>query len=295
MYRRDVTTTLSGKTESLPYSLSRWTDLPAAKWAWFETQLKQGWMVGFDPRTAIPGKWSLRPEDTYGLIFWTKDPTNLVQNASLLKDFPLVVHMTLTGWEEVEKGAPTLEEGMVLLQEAAQVFGPTRVTWRFSPVPVVEDTVERFAKIAKAAEAAGIQEVYLAFLQENDLVPETRPVRTRRELLKLMANTTSLQIRLCNEDRSLGDDVAIVASEVEANSRNLPPNLAYGICESGRRFSSSNYGIDFPKREGCGCSLAVDPFTINETCTMGCTYCYAADKSLAPKKRNTTKGLPVVK
>ena len=50
-----------------------------------------------------------------------------------------------------------------------------------------------------------------------------------------------------------------------------------------------------PPSEGCGCVLMADPFTINESCTFGCQYCYAADKSLAPKKRNTTKGhLPVV-
>lgn len=287
---------LSGKTEGLPYSLSRWTDLPAAKWPWFQEQLDQGWMVGFDPRTAIPGKWSLDVKDTYGLVFWTKNPTNLLLNADRLKDFPMVIHMTLTGWEEVEKGAPSIIEGMELLQEAAKVFGPHRVTWRFSPVPVVENTVERFATIAQAAEKAGVTEVYLAFLQENDLVPETRPGRTRRELLKHMANSTKLQIRLCNEDRSLGQ-APVIPSDRPANFRSLPPNLAYGVCESGHRFSPSNYGIDLPKTEGCGCALAVDPFTINETCTMGCTYCYAADKTLAPKKRNTTRAraLPMVK
>jgi sulfatase maturation enzyme AslB (radical SAM superfamily) len=81
-----------------------------------------------------------------------------------------------------------------------------------------------------------------------------------------------------------------------------PNNLASGICESGERFavippvdptnlltSVLRQERALPPREGCGCALAVDPFTINETCTMGCSYCYAADKSLASKKRNTTK------
>lgn len=273
---------LSGRTEKLPYSLSRWTDLPAAKWPWFEQQLDQGWMVGVDPRTAVPGKWSLAPQDTYGLVFWTKNPTNLILNADRLKAYSLVIHMTLTGWEEVEKGAPTLKEGLALLARAAEVFHPSRVVWRFSPIPNTRDVVERFAVIAGEAEKIGLSEVYLAFLQENDLMPEHRPVRVRKELLKLMAARTKLKLKLCNEDRTLAGP-------------SMMENLGSGICESGERFLPSKYAIDAPKTEGCGCALAVDPFTINESCTMGCAYCYAANRDLAPKKRNTTKGLPVLR
>lgn len=278
----------SGKREKLPYSLSRWTDLPAAKWAWFEKQLDQGWMTGFDPRTAVPSKWSLLPADTYGLIFWTKNPTNLIANADRLKKYEqrFVIHMTLTGWEEVEKGAPSLEEGIELMAKAAETFHPSQVTWRFSPVPAVPDVVDRFAKIAEAVEKMGITEVYLAFLQENDLLPERRPARVRKELLKQMASTTKLYLDLCNEDRTLKDE-----RNNNGDARRMMPNLSSGICESGARFAPTNYAVDMPKAEGCGCALAVDPFTINETCTMGCTYCYAADKTLSPKKRNTTKGL----
>lgn len=269
----------SGKQERLPYSLSRWTDLPAAKWDWFEQQLEQGFMIGFDPRTAVPGIWSLKPDDTYGLVFWTKNPTNLIRNASRLQKFPLVIHMTLTGWTEVEKGAPDIQEGLKLMQEAATVFGAHRVTWRFSPIPQTDDALDRFAKIAEGVETIGVREVYLAFLQENDLLPETRSARIRKELLRQMAGRTKLHLMLCNEDQSLSKELA----------RNLPENLYNGVCESGLRFGTTGYGVDAPKTEGCGCALAVDPFTINETCTMGCQYCYAADKALSPKKRNTTK------
>lgn len=274
---------LSGKQERLPYSLSRWTDLPAAKWDWFQSQLDQGSMVGFDPRTAVPVQWSLAPEDVFGLVFWTKNPTNLIRNAAQLKKYPLVIHMTLTGWDEVEKGAPSVQEGLELMKEAANTFGAQNVTWRFSPIPDVPDVLQRFATMAHVVESIGVTEVYLAFLQENDLLPENRPGRVRRELLHQMAAATSLYLQLCNEDRTLVGE---------------PPhyphiNLGYGICESGSRFRDVKRAP--PTTEGCGCSLAVDPFTINETCTIGCGYCYAADKTLAPKKRNTTKThLPVL-
>jgi DNA repair photolyase len=278
----------SGKQDKLPYSLSRWTDLPAAKWDWFNEQLDQKFMIAIDPRTALPGIWSLKPEDTYGLIFWTKNPENLVKHADRLKNYQKVVHMTLTGWTEVEKGAPDIQEGLELMQAAATTFGAHNVTWRFSPVPLVDDVVDRFVKIAEGVEKIGIREVYLAFLQENDLMPERRHGRVRKELLKQMAARTKLHLMLCNEDRTF-------EAEKKAGSSILPANLGPGICESGKRFASSAYNIDLPKTEGCGCALAVDPFTINETCTMGCLYCYAADKTLSPKKRNTTKrSLPMI-
>lgn len=285
-----------GRQEKLPYSLSRWTDLPGAKWPWFQQQLDQGWMVAFDPRTAVPSKWSLKVEDTYGLIFWTRDATNLVQAAARLQDYPLVVHYTLTGWHEVEKGSPSVEQALETMGATVDAFGAENVTWRFSPIPLVDDVLDRFEQIATGVAGLGIQEVYLSFLQENDLLPETRPARLRRELLKQMASRTKLQIRLCAEDQALSPigfdgSTAIRRHDDPPQLHNQwgPLNLARGICESGLRFAGSNMGVDYPPTEGCGCALAVDPFTVNESCTFGCGYCYAADKSLAPKKRNTTK------
>jgi DNA repair photolyase len=275
----------SGRQERLPYSLSRWTDLPAAKWDWFKSQLDQGKMRAFDPRNAIPVEWSLAPSDTMGLIFWTKNPENLIRDKALLEPYKLVIHMTLTGWEEVEKGAPNLSEGISLMRRAVDAFGPERVTWRFSPVPLVDDVLDRFERMASVISLFGLKDVYVAFLQENDLMPETRARRTRVELLKQMAlRASGLQVLLCNEDRSLQDESC------------KPRNLQSGVCESGWRFAPLGRMNARPvAAEGCGCALAVDPFTINESCTMGCAYCYAADKSLAPKKQNTTKfSLPLI-
>jgi DNA repair photolyase len=283
----------SGLQEALPYSLSRWTDVPAAKWDWFKAQLAEGHFTGFDPRTAMPARWSLKPEDTLGLIFWTKNPENLIRDAKLLDPYAtgwshvskLVIHMTLTGWEEVEKGAPDITEGLKLLRRAVENYGIKRVTWRFSPVPMVDDVLDRFERIAHEASRIGLKEVYVAFLQENDLMPENRSRRVRVELLKKMAvKSHGIRVLLCNEDKSL------------QNEHMKPNNLDSGICESGARFVHfPDVGSEGVRREGCGCALAVDPFTINESCTLGCKYCYAADKTLADKKRNTTKhSLPLV-
>lgn len=266
----------SGARENLPYSLSRWTDVPAAKWAWFREVLAEGEMFAFDPRTALPSLWSLRPEETLGLNFWTKDPSNLLADRDLLKPFKVKVHMTITGWEEVEKGAPGLYHATDLFQRTAEAFGRDNVTWRFSPVPLLETVVDRFTQVLFRV---GAPKVYLAFLQENDLMPETRSEDERRRLLVQFAEAAKrvgTKVLLCNDDRALLEGAPPC------------PNLSLGVCAGPEDWGG------LPPAEGCGCAIMIDPFTINESCTFGCAYCYAADKAIAPRKHSTTRHLPVI-
>jgi hypothetical protein len=240
--------------------------------------------VGFDPRSALPFRWSLKPQDTVGLVFWTKDPTNLIFEKDLFRDYRVKIHVTATGWEEVEKGAPNLEECARLVAMTASVWGPENITWRFSPVPVVPNVVDRFGRIAALASHYGITSVYLAFLQENDRIPETRSEQDRLNVLSQVSEVAlqyGIQVRLCNEDRLL------------ARYPDYHTNLVSGICAPPEDFSLP--GSRKAPSEGCGCALMVDPFTINESCTYGCEYCYASDKTLSHKKRNTTRSLPVIR
>src|SRR5690606_12619039 len=182
-----------------------------------------------------------------------------------------VVHFTLTGWDEVETRAPGIEEGLDLLARAVDTFGVGSVRWRFSPVPVVDDVTDRFARIAARAASLGLKEVYLSFLQPNDWAGETRSPQERASILCGLAAVTNLELRLCNEDSSTPVSGAI----------------GRGICEDARRF------VDGVKAEKCGCALAVDPFSQNEACVYGCRYCYAGNRATSPRKRNTTR-LPLL-
>lgn len=275
--------TLCGKAENVPYSLSRWTDVPAAKWDWMRQQLDQQWMLAIDQRTSVPARWSLKPEDTLGLMFWTKDPTNLFTEPRL-RDYRVKVHMTVTGWHEVERGVPSLHESANGMALATRQFGPENVYWRFSPVPILTPSsgfgVEhRFQAIASIASSCGIQKVFVSFLQNNDLMPEIRNKAERLDLLCRLADIAAfykIKVELCADDKSL------LAGDFKYR------NLSLGVCAP-----PEDFGVT--ERDTCGCGFAVDPFTINESCTFGCQYCYAADKDAAPKKRNTARTLPVIR
>ena len=279
----------SGREEGLPYSLSRWTDVPAAKWPWFLDRMAAGAMEGFDPRTGVPAYWSLKPEDTLGLIFWTKNPENLVRHAALLQPYKTHVHVTITGWHEEEPGVPDMLEVARHTRDLAKRLEDVEITWRFSPVPVGIPSVElfrRFEKIASSLFGCGIENVFLSFLQTNDRMEETRNPAKRIEIMRMLAEIADdhgFNVRLCNEDKTL------------LGVEGLPSNLSAGVCAPPEDFMLP--GLAKPPSEGCGCTLAVEAFGINESCTMGCRYCYAADETLSGRKRNTTKGihLPVLR
>jgi DNA repair photolyase len=259
---------LSGKELNLPYSFSRWTDVPIDRWSWFKELLERKEMLGFHPEQMIPYRWSLRAVDTLGLIFWTKDPTNVMCDGLQDLGYKVKVHVTVTGWEEVEGKAPSLQDGATKLSRAYKLLGDDSVIWRFSPIPILDqdEVISRFQLILDRTSESAVKRVYTSFLQPNDLIPETRSELDRLNLLVQMgevAQQYGVRVLLCNEDKLL------------AAHQDLHPNVGSGVCAPPEDFALPKRNK--PLSEGCGCVLMVDPFNINESCRVGCRYCYVAD------------------
>lgn len=191
------------------------------------------------------------------MVFWTRDGQNLVRNAHLLEAYKKRFHFTLTGWHEVEKKAPDIKEGLRILADMVSAFGAENIVWRFSPIPTLIHVNDRFKEIADGVQKLGIKAVYLSFLQNNDLMQDPRGAFGRQFTLAQFAKAApEMNLLLCNEDRA-----------------DLPQksNVRRGICEDGAWAGSAQ------RTEGCGCALAVDPFTVNESCVFGCQYCLDPD------------------
>jgi hypothetical protein len=271
---------LSGKELNFPYSLSRYTDVPIDKWDFFKAIMKQGEMLGFHPEQMVPYRWSLRTDDTLGLIFWTKDPTNVMLEGLPEKGYTVKLHVTVTGWEEVERKAPGLEEGANKLAMAHGILGADSVIWRFSPIPMLpqDELIRRFHLILARCSDTGMKRVYASFLQPNDLMPETRSEMDRLNILVQMGSVAQqygVRVLLCNEDRIL------------VNHPDLHPNVGSGVCAPPEDFALP--GLAKPASEGCGCVLMVDPFGVNESCGVGCEYCYAADRTMNPHRSDSSR------
>lgn len=246
---------LSGRDLRTPYSFSRWTDVPAAKWGWFRERLAEGSFVGFAEQSLTPQRWSLRPEDTEKLVIWTRNPRALFVDRHLLEPYDLHIHHTLTGWCEAEIGSPNPVKGLGDLKMLLDLFGPDRVTWRFTPIPATPDSLDRWVCLAENLKPYGVKHVTAAFSSGAGYWAEDRSEGERAKLLADMAQV--LPFTVCG----------------------LPYRpVTVGDCR----------GPEGLEGVVCGCRPMVDPFSINESCVYRCRYCYAADTSLSSQRRNTT-------
>jgi hypothetical protein len=271
---------LSGRELNFPYSLSRWTDIPIDKWDFFKEIMKKREMLGWHPEQMIPYRWSLKPDDTLGLIFWTKDPTNVMFEGLQDRGYKVKVHVTVTGWEEVEGKAPPIQKAATTLAMAYKLLGENSVIWRFSPIPMLpqDELIRRFHLILARTSDYQVKRVYASFLQVNDLIPETRSESERLNILIQMgevAQQYGVKVLLCNEDQLL------------VENPNLHPNVGSGVCAPPEDFALPKRAK--PPSEGCGCVLMVDPFCANESCSVGCNYCYVADRSMSPRRMDSGK------
>ena len=68
-------------------SASRRTDIPAFYSEWMENRLKAGYVLTRNPRNPHQiSRISLTPEEVDGIVFWTKNPTPMLDRLSVLKD-----------------------------------------------------------------------------------------------------------------------------------------------------------------------------------------------------------------
>jgi hypothetical protein len=238
----------SGKSEGFAYHFSRYTDGPATFWHRFEAWLHAGRWTGFDSRDVLPCVWSTKPEDTLEWVFWSKNPSQLLKHRHLLNEYEFTLNFTLTGWEEVEHGAPNLERGLDLLCKSVDSLGPSRVIWRFSPIPL-DMPLDRFEAVCKRVSEHGLHRVFLNFLDDNSYVPETRSMDAKRKLLLSL--------------KAIGETHGIVPLLCANNQDPIP--CERGVC-------SVSPGSE--ERMPCGCTHSVDAFAMNAPCAYRCGYCY---------------------
>lgn len=258
----------SGNQRNVPYSFSRWTEVPGdpLRWSWFLQQLDRGVFDGFDPLDGIFRSWSILPEDTQELILWTKNPGLILASLPALAPFhgKISVHVTMNGWgPSHERGVPPVEKIAPLFGPLIDAFGVEAITWRISPVPTEagKDHFDRlFDLVAKSSSGSRMPKVFLSFVQTNARVPVPSETQ-KKETLRYFQDR---RYSICWDDREATGSPGSV-----------------GVCSPPR---SSKNPLDT-----CGCSLAVDPFGYNESCIFACDYCYVVEnQGLLQRKRNNS-------
>lgn len=257
----------SAKQEGFPFSVSRYTDVPAFYMGWLRERIEAGFVYAPHPTEIIPMAWSLDPKDVASFWFWTKAPGKLMEalDEGWLMPYNVAAAVTINGWREMEGKSPDWSIATRDLAQLACFLGPERVRWRLSPIPFEPD-YGILDNIASDVAAAGVKTCQAAFLQPN---PQLEPdYKDKREIVERLVETLGyhgIQLQLCADDKEwLSEPV-------------LGPKLGKALCVDGPSLEQS-FGCKLAGKyeRGCDCAMSVDLCSMSSHgCAMGCSYCYA--------------------
>lgn len=89
-------------------SVSRRTDVPNYYSDWFVNRLKEGFLYVRNLMNTHQINWiHLSPEAVDGIVFWTKNPANMLGKLEYLQDYAYYFQFILTGYgRDIESNLP---------------------------------------------------------------------------------------------------------------------------------------------------------------------------------------------
>lgn len=250
-------------------------------------------MVAFHP-DAIVERVS-RARRLEAIVFWTKDPRNLVRHAGLkavVTRVPAVVQLTVTGlagsrWEE---RTPRLEDFLPDLRELAAMLPSGAVLWRFDPIFPFPDLYERFRHVKDGLESvlgrlAGVTVSYPdpyrhavhRAARAGFEWPTASPPK-KREIVRRLAEFFHLDA--IGREVDDGPGIRPIRLCCEPELLDLPC-VRQARCIDGHLFQDL-YGLplgelskDSGQRVACGCVKSTDIGSYAMHCPHRCLYCYA--------------------
>ncbi|WP_097015846.1 DUF1848 domain-containing protein [Anaerocolumna aminovalerica] len=261
-------------------SVSRRTDIPNYYSDWFYNRVKEGFLYVRNPMNAHQiSKIDISPDVVDCIVFWTKNPKNMISRLDELKAYKFYFQFTLTGYgKDVEFNLPNKRQHMIsVFQDLSQKIGREKVIWRYDPILLnhnysMEYHIKAFKEIAENLRGY-TDKVIISFIdlysktKRNTEGLKIKPL-SEKEMLELAANMAKIasdnqmEIESCAEVINLPDSGIKHGSCIDKNL--IEKIIGYKI--QGKK--------DKNQREECGCLESVEVGTYN-TCMNGCKYCYA--------------------
>jgi hypothetical protein len=262
-------------------SASRRTDIPKLYSEWFMNRIKEGYVLTRNPMNhAQISKIMLSTDIVDCIVFWTKDPLNMMNKLNQLdiKGYSYYFQFTLTPYgKEIE---PNLREKNEIVQTFIQLsnqIGNDKVLWRYDPILLNQNItidyhkrafkqlcqtlsgytkvctisfVDKYPKLNKILKSGEIQE-----LSSDEMIQLA-------EYLFQTGKQYGIEVRACCEELDLTDYGIKAASCIDKSTIEAITGSALDI------------KLDVNQRPGCGCIQSIDIGVYN-TCDNGCIYCYA--------------------
>lgn len=268
-------------------SVSRRTDIPAFYTEWFFNRLNEGYVLVRNPMNYHQvSKISLTPSVIDCIVFWTKDPTYMLDKLDLLSKYNYYFQITINAYDnKIERNLPSKDAIIGAFKELSAKIGKEKTIWRYDPIILtneidIEYHCKYFDSLASKLEGYTnrciISFVDLYKKSERNMknikgksIDNAKMLEIGRRLSEIAFNH-NLKIGTCSE--------LIDLSSV---------GIEHAKCIDDRLISEIiglNIIIEKDKnqRDICGCVASIDIGAYN-TCKHGCLYCYANYSDTAVK------------
>lgn len=261
-------------------SASRRTDIPTYYSEWFFNRIKEGYVLVRNPVNIHQiSRIDLNPDVVDGIVFWTKNPTPMLNKLDRLKDYAYYFQFTLNAYgQDIEKFIPSKNNIIIpTFQKLSDMIGPDRVIWRYDPIFLnkkytIEYHTRYFEELAKRL-SLYTKKCVISFL---DFYKNTEQNIYNLNIEKLDFETQNLIAKNISEiAHSYGLKLETCAEGIDLKKY----GIEHGRCIDDRLFSKLlNVPLEIKKdknqRLECGCIESIDIGSYN-TCKNGCCYCYA--------------------
>ena len=267
-------------------SASRRTDIPAYYSDWFFNRVREGYALVRNPMNAKQiRRIDLRPEAVEGIVFWTKNPTPMLNKLPRLKEYMYYFQFTLNAYDrEVEEGIPSKESIVIpAFQRLSDRIGPDRVIWRYDPIFLnarysFEAHIRNFENLARHL-SPYTRKCVISFM---DLYRKTEKNMADFDIQQMIAQTQrNLAKRLAEIAQAHGLKLETCAEQMDLEQY----GVGHARCIDDRLLEKLlrrplKVRKDRNQRRECGCVESVDIGAYN-TCQGGCRYCYANSSAKA--------------
>ena len=261
-------------------SASRRTDIPSYYSDWFFNRIKDGFVYVRNPMNIYQiSKISLSPTIVDGIVFWTKNPTPMLNRLHELNDYTYYFQFTLNPYgTDVEPNVPSKNDIVIpTFQQLSKEIGKDRVIWRYDPIffndKYTFDYHVKYFNLMADKLADYTEKCTVSFLDfykntQRNISPLNIADTSYEQRMELMgvfaqiAKEHNIYIDTCAEDIDFQKF-----------------NISHAHCIDKERFERlGNYTLTIDKdknqRSECGCIASIDIGAYN-TCKNGCLYCYA--------------------
>jgi len=268
-------------------SVSRRTDIPAFYTEWFFKRLKEGFVFVRNPLNYHQvGKIILDPSVIDCIVFWTKDPSVMLEKLDLLSEYRYYFLITINGYDkEIERNTPSQKSVIEAFKSLSDKIGRQKTIWRYDPIILTVKMdigyhCENFEKIS--SELKGYTNNCIISFVVN-YKKTARNMKNAGEILTDNSKMTEIGSRFSKIAQKYDIIIKTCCEQLDMSCF----GIEHSKCIDDRLISKItgkeiNVKKDKSQRDICGCVASID-IGAYDSCGHGCRYCYANSSEISVK------------